>query len=135
MRVVGKFAGNVASGAAQEAFSQVAFGRSAPMTGPASIGGGLGSLMVKSMVGEVKGAMKPNFGGFSKFDKVAMKQSPLLMSNQARQQLQGQGFLNSRDVGAQQRNFEMFKSGSPAKFEEHSAGIKAEVMGVKKERD
>lgn len=131
MRYVGKTAVDFSVGAAQEVFSQVAFGRDAPMTGKPTLGGALGSLAVKAVTPQVKGAMKPNFSGFSAYDKAAMSKNPMMVSNQGRQQLQGQGYLNSRDVGLEQRKFEMMKSSSPTQFKAHDEEIKKAMLNDK----
>lgn len=131
MRYVGKTVVDFGAGAAQEAFSQVAFGRDAPMTGRPTLGGALGSLAVKAVTPQVKGAMKPNFGGFSGYDRAALSRNPVMMSNQGRQQLQGQGYLNSRDVGLEQRKYEMMKSSSPAQFKAHDEAIKKAMLNDK----
>jgi hypothetical protein len=54
-----KFGVNFAEGVATETISQVAFGRDAPMTGKPSMGGGLGSLVVKAFVAAIKQATSP----------------------------------------------------------------------------
>lgn len=135
MRRTLQFGGNVVSGAVQEGFSQVMLGRDAPMTGAPTVGGAIGSMAVKYMVGEAKEAMKPNFSGFSGYDRAAVAKSPVMMSNRGRQQLQGQGLLNSRDVGLQQRQAEMFKSAKPEAYKQADAELRNMAGGGIKERD
>ena len=92
-------------------------------------------MAVKYMVGEAKEAMKPNFSWFSSYDRAAATKSPVMMSNRGRQQLQGQGLWDSRDVGLQQRQAEMFKSAKPAEFKEADAALRNMAGGGIKERD
>lgn len=135
MRRLGKEAVDFGSSAVQEGFSQLMLGREAPMTGRPSIGGALGSMAAKYMVGEAKEAIKPNFTGLSGYDKAAVARSPVMMSNRGRQQLQGQGLWDSREVGLQQRQAEMFKSARPAEFKREDAALRDMGRGGVKERD